>query len=46
MKAIVKHPHERIGHYAEIPNDLKALQQAVDGHIETASISMRAWFSS
>ena len=35
MKVIIKHPHERIGHYAEIPNDLKALQQAVDGHIET-----------
>ena len=35
MKVIVKHPHERIGHYADIPNDLKALQQAVDGHIET-----------
>ena len=35
MKVIVKHPHERIGHYAEIPNDLKALQQNVDGRIET-----------
>ena len=36
MKVIIKHPHERIGHYAEIPNTLNALQQAVDGHIETA----------
>lgn len=34
MKAIVKLPHERIGHYEDIPNTLSALQQAVDGHIE------------
>ena len=29
MKVIVKHPHERIGHYAEIPNDLKAVDTAI-----------------
>ena len=34
MKTIVKLPHERIGHYEDIPNELSALQQAVDGHIE------------
>ena len=35
MKVIVKHPHERIGRMKEIPNTLNALQQTVDGHIET-----------
>lgn len=35
MKVIIKHPGESVGHYAEIPNDLSTLQQAVDGRIET-----------
>lgn len=35
MKVIIKHPHERIGRIREIPNTLSALQQTVDGHIET-----------
>ena len=35
IRVIIKHPHERIGRIKEIPNTLSALQQAVDGHIET-----------
>lgn len=35
IRAIIKHPHERIGRIREIPNTLSALQQTVDGHIET-----------
>jgi hypothetical protein len=35
MKVIIKRPDEPVGHVQTIPNDLKALQQAVDGHIET-----------
>lgn len=35
MKVIIKRPDEPVGHVQTIPNDLKALQKIVDGHIET-----------
>lgn len=38
MKVIVKKPGEAVGHFENVPNDLKALQKIVDGHIEVVRI--------
>lgn len=42
MKVIVKAPGERLGHYAEVENDLTALQKLVGGFIETVTLSRTA----
>lgn len=38
MKVIIKRPDEPVGHVQTIPNDLKALQKIVDGHIEVVHV--------
>lgn len=38
MKVIIKHPGEKVGHTARIPNALEVLQELVSGYIETVTI--------
>ena len=38
MRAIKKYCDETFGHYVQIPNDLKALQTAVGGHIQAVPV--------
>ena len=42
MKVIVKYPGEKLGHYAEVDNDLAAIQKLVGGFIETVTLSKTA----
>lgn len=42
MKVIVKYPGERLGHYAEVENDLAEIQKLVGGFIETVTLSRTA----
>lgn len=39
MKAIIKRPFEPVGRMIEIPNELKALQEAVGGYIEVVTLA-------
>lgn len=39
MKVIIKRPFEPVGRIREIPNTLEALQKAVEGYIETVTVS-------
>lgn len=39
IRVIIKSPGETAGHYLTIPNDLKALQSIVGGHIECVPAS-------
>ena len=39
MKAIIKRPFEPVGRLIEIPNELKALQEAVGGYIEVVTLA-------
>ena len=42
MKVIVKDPGERLGHYAEVENELTKIQTLVGGFIETVTLSKTA----